>query len=43
MVSDRSTLSIGLALTLVTMLIAAVLLFIGARYEQPLPPNLDLA
>jgi predicted MFS family arabinose efflux permease len=43
MVSDRSTLSIGLALTLVTMLIAAALLFIGARYEQPLPPNLDLA
>ena len=43
MVSDRSTLSIGVALTLVTMLIAAALLFIGARYEQPLPPNLDLA
>ncbi len=38
MVSDRSTLSVGLGLTLVTMLIAAVLLFIGARYEQRLPP-----
>ena len=43
MVSDRSTLSIGLALTLVTMLIAAVLLFVGARYERALPANLDLA
>ncbi len=37
MVSDRSTLAIGLALTLVTMLIAAVLLFVGARYEKQLP------
>jgi MFS family permease len=36
-VSDHSSLAIGLGLTLVTMLIAAVLLFIGARYEQPLP------
>jgi MFS family permease len=36
-VSDRSTLAVGLALTLVTMLIAAILLFIGARYEQPSP------
>jgi len=35
-VSDESTLSVGLGLTLVTMLIAAVLLFVGARYEQPL-------
>jgi MFS family permease len=42
-VSDESTLSVGLGLTLVTMLIAAVLLFIGARYEQPLPRRLDLA
>jgi len=40
-VSDHSTLAKGLALTLVTMLIAAGLLFIGARYEQRLPPNLD--
>jgi dipeptide/tripeptide permease len=37
MVSDHSTLAMGLGLTLVTMLIAAVLLFIGARYEQPRP------
>jgi MFS transporter, Spinster family, sphingosine-1-phosphate transporter len=43
MVSDRSTLSLGLALTLVTMLIAAILLFIGARYEQPLPTAMELA
>jgi MFS transporter, Spinster family, sphingosine-1-phosphate transporter len=41
-VSDHSTLATGLALTLVTMLIAAVLLFIGARYEQRLPRALDL-
>ena len=31
MVSDRSTLGTGLGLTLITMLIAAVLLFVGAR------------
>jgi MFS family permease len=43
MVSDRSNLSTGLGLTLITMLIAAALLFIGARYEQPLPPALDPA
>jgi len=42
-VSDHSTLATGLALTLVTMLVAAVLLFIGARYEQRLPPVLNLA
>jgi MFS transporter, Spinster family, sphingosine-1-phosphate transporter len=34
MVSDRSTLGTGLGLTLVTMLIAAGLLFVGARYER---------
>ncbi len=42
-VSDRSTLSMGLGLTLVTMLIAAVLLFIGGRYEHPLPSAMDTA
>jgi len=42
-VSDRSTLSFGLGLTLVTMLIAAVLLFIGARYERPLPTAMEAA
>jgi hypothetical protein len=31
MVSDRSTLGTGLGLTLITILIAAVLLFVGAR------------
>jgi dipeptide/tripeptide permease len=31
MVSDRSTLATGLGLTLVTMVIATVLLFLGAR------------
>jgi MFS transporter, Spinster family, sphingosine-1-phosphate transporter len=43
MVSDKSTLSFGLGLTLVTMLIASALLFIGARYEQPLPTASDAA
>jgi len=42
-VSDHSTLATGLGLTLVTMLIAAALLFVGARYERPLPAALDLA
>ena len=32
-ISDRTNLAFGLGVTLVTMLIAAVLLFIGARYE----------
>jgi MFS family permease len=41
-VSDRSTLATGLGLTLVTMLIAAVLLFIGARYEHRLPTAVDI-
>lgn len=43
MVSDKSSLSFGLGLTLVTMLIAAVLLFIGSRYEQPLPIAVEAA
>jgi MFS family permease len=36
MVSDHSTLAMGLGLTLVTMLIAAVLLFLGARTALPI-------
>ena len=35
MVSDRTTLSTGLGLTLVSMLIATVLLFVGARTRIP--------
>ena len=35
-VSDHSNLSIGLASTLVTMLLAAVIFFIGSRYAPPL-------
>jgi MFS family permease len=35
-ISDHSTLAFGLGVTLITMLIAAVLLFIGARYESPM-------
>jgi MFS family permease len=36
-VSDHTTLAIGLGTTLITMAIATVLLFIGSRYEIPLP------
>ncbi|HEY4381148.1 MAG TPA: MFS transporter [Acidobacteriaceae bacterium] len=43
MVSDHSTLATGLALTLVTMLIASGLLFVGARYERTLPALVDAA
>jgi fucose permease len=35
-VSDRSTLNLGLGSTLVTLLLAAVIFFIGARYAPPL-------
>jgi MFS family permease len=35
-VSDRSNLSLGLGVTLITFVVAAVLLFIGARYAPPL-------
>jgi MFS family permease len=38
-VSDHSTLATGLGLTLVTMVVAAVLLFVGAGYEQRFPPK----
>lgn len=36
-VSDRSTLAIGLGCTLISMVIATVLLFLGARARQPSP------
>ena len=35
-VSDRSTLNLGLGSTLVTMLLAAVIFFLGSRYAPPL-------
>lgn len=35
-VSDRSNLAVGLGSTLVTMIIAAVIFFVGARYAPPL-------
>jgi sugar phosphate permease len=38
-VSDHSNLNIGLASTLVTMLIASVIFFNGARYAPPLHPQ----
>jgi MFS transporter, Spinster family, sphingosine-1-phosphate transporter len=36
MVSDHSNLNIGLASTLITMLLASVIFFVGARYAPPL-------
>jgi len=39
-VSDHSNLATGLGITLVTMLIAAVLLFIGSRFAKPLSHDL---
>jgi MFS transporter, Spinster family, sphingosine-1-phosphate transporter len=42
-VSDRSTLNIGLASTLITMLIAAVIFFLGSRYAPPLHVSLETA
>ncbi len=35
-VSDRSTLNLGLGSTLITLLLAAIIFFIGARYAPPL-------
>jgi MFS family permease len=35
-VSDRSTLNLGLGSTLITMLLAAVIFFLGSRYAPPL-------
>ncbi|RZU39720.1 spinster family MFS transporter [Edaphobacter modestus] len=35
-VSDRSTLNLGLGSTLITLLLAAVIFFVGARYAPPL-------
>ncbi len=42
-VSDRSNLAVGLASTLVTLLLASVIFFIGARFAPPLQSDLDLA
>lgn len=39
-VSDHSSLPIGLALTLVTMLLSGGLLLLGARYAPPMDPQL---
>jgi MFS family permease len=39
-VSDHSSLPLGLALTLVTMLFSAALLFLGARFAPPLDTHL---
>jgi MFS transporter, Spinster family, sphingosine-1-phosphate transporter len=42
-VSDRSTLNLGLASTLVTMLLAAVIFFLGASYAPPLHASEPMA
>jgi MFS family permease len=38
-VSDRSNLNLGLASTLITLLLAAVIFFVGSRYAPPLDPG----
>ena len=40
-VSDRSNLNVGLASTLITMLLASVIFFIGSRYAPPLYDRSD--
>lgn len=42
-VSDRSDLAVGLASTLVTLLLASVIFFVGARFAPPLQADLDVA
>lgn len=42
-VSDRSTLNLGLGSTLITLLLAAVIFFIGARYAPPLREDAAVA
>ncbi len=42
-VSDRSTLNLGLGSTLITLLLAAVIFFIGARYAPPLTEEAPIA
>jgi MFS transporter, Spinster family, sphingosine-1-phosphate transporter len=38
-VSDRSNLNLGLGSTLITMLLASVIFFVGSRYAPPLQPT----
>jgi hypothetical protein len=38
-VSDRHGLRLGLGLTLVTLVLSASILFAGARFAPPLPPE----
>ena len=40
-VSDRSNLNLGLGSTLITMLLASVIFFVGSRYAPPLQPTLE--
>jgi MFS family permease len=42
-VSDRSTLNLGLGSTLITLLLAAVIFFVGARYAPPLREDAAVA
>jgi hypothetical protein len=38
-ISDRHGLRLGLGLTLVTLVLSASILFLGARFALPLPPD----
>lgn len=40
-VSDHSTLNLGLGSTLITMLLASVIFFVGSRYAPPLQSNVQ--
>jgi hypothetical protein len=42
-VSDRSTLNLGLGSTLITLVIAAIIFFIGSRYAPPLSEDMAIA
>ena len=42
-VSDRSNLSVGLGSTLITLVLAAIIFFIGARFAPPLHTAVDAA
>jgi hypothetical protein len=42
-ISDRHGLRLGLGITLVTLVISAGILFLGARYAPALPPEDEIA
>jgi fucose permease len=42
-VSDRSTLNLGLGSTLITLLLAAIIFFVGSRFAPPLHEEVPVA